>query len=149
VLQRLDEGKDLDPLVQELVGGMEKYSYYWGSADEPGSIAWQVIQSRNNVEIETRLFIQWEESIDEDKFELEAGSSVLRSILRKRSQVRSKVRELDPMLDIFLFRWGYSSSLKAPQNRYSDARRLAKTPYAMEPYMLSGSGAEQFSPTAS
>ena len=149
VLQRLDEGKDLDPLVRELVGGQEKYSYYWGSADEPGSIAWQVIQSRNNVEIETRLFIQWEESIDEDKFELEAGSSVLRSILRKRSQVRSKVRQLDPMLDIFLFRWGYTSSLNAPQNNYSDARRLAKTPYAMEPYMLRGSGAEQFSPIAS
>ena len=149
VLQRLGEGKDLDPLVQELLGGQEKYSYYWGSADEPGSIAWQVIQSRNNVEIETQLFIQWEESIDEDKFELEAGSSVLRSILRKRSQVRSKVRELDPLLDIFLFRWGYSSSLKASTNKYSDARRLAKTPYAMEPYMLRNSSVEQFSPTAS
>ena len=134
--------------MQELLGGQEKYSYYWGSADEPGSIAWQVINSRNNVEVETRLFIQWEESIDEDKFELEQGSPVLRAILKKRSLVRAKVRELDPALDVFLFRWGYTSSLKAPENNFSDARRLAKAPYAMEPYMLGNNRIEQFSALA-
>ena len=139
VRARLAEGKNLHPIVQELLGGQEEFKWYWGSADEPGSINWQIIQNRNNPEVETALFVRWEESTDEEKFALEANSPALRSILRKRSQVRSKVRELDQRLDVFLFRWGYTNSLKHPNHQFDGARSDAKYWKAMETYMLTNS----------
>ena len=139
VRARLADGKDLPPLVQELVGGQEEFKWFWGSADEPGSINWQIIQNRNNPEQETALFVRWEESTDREKEVLEAESSALRSILKQRSQVRSKARQFDARLDVFLYRWGYTSSLKHPNHQFSDAHDLAIHPQAMETYMLTGS----------
>ena len=139
VRARLADGKDLHPLVQELLGGQEEFKWFWGSADEPGSINWQIIQNRNNPEVETALFVRWEESTDREKEILEAESPALRSIIKQRSQVRSKVRQFDARLDVFLYRWGYTSSLKHPNHQFSDARDLAILPQAMETYMLTGS----------
>jgi hypothetical protein len=139
VRARLAHGKELDPFVQELIGGQEEFKWYWGSADEPGSINWQIIQNRNNPTMETALFVQWEESKDEDKFVLEASSSVLRAILKQRSAVRAKVREFDPRLDVFLFRWGYTNSLNYPGHQFDGARKDAKGTQAMETYMLTTS----------
>lgn len=140
VLSRLEQGKDLPPLVQELVGGREEFKWYWGSADEVGSVTQQVISKRKDATAAQHIWIMWEEATSEEQYAMEEDKytgPIIRSIRSMRDRVRSRTRELHSDLDIFLFRWGYTSKLVHPNNAFEGARADAKTIDPLDRYMLS------------
>ena len=146
VLSRLEEGKDLPPLIRELVGGREEFKWYWGSADEAGSITNQVISARKDAAAVTSIWIAWEEATQEDQYDMEEDKytgPILRSIKSMRDRVRTRVRQLDADLDIFLFRWGYTSKLEHPNNDFDGARKDARNDDPLDRYMLSAGDMSQ------
>ena len=117
-----------------------------GSADEAGSITNQVISARKDAAAVTSIWIAWEEATQEDQYDMEEDKytgPILRSIKSMRDRVRTRVRQLDADLDIFLFRWGYTSKLEHPNNDFDGARKDARNDDPLDRYMLSAGDMSQ------
>lgn len=112
VQERLEQGKDIHPLVQRFYQGRDQFRYYWDGVDE------QVLRSRRYDESMIRaLFEEWEYATRQRREELEDANPAFSGFIKTRGRVRSALRRRDPALDAFLYRWGFNNTLLAPENR--------------------------------
>jgi hypothetical protein len=128
VLARFSEGKGIPPIIQELYGGREKYKWYWGDPDDELSVTGAVIAARSDSQLVKNLYDQWMTADLNEKAELKERHPNLKAVISMRDRVRKRLREQDPELDAFLFRWGYTGTLVAGQNQFPSARDVIRHP---------------------
>ena len=140
VRTRMEEGKGLPDIVKELLGGREKYQWYWGGPNINGSIASQVISARSDADRSKIWYEEYQNAGREEQYWLEEDEGpkgqTIRAINRVVSRVKKRVRELDYDLDLFLFRWGY---VERPVNeglKYDGAIQDMLEGQPMKRYML-------------
>lgn len=63
-----------------------------------------------------QVYQQWLEEDDNGKEELEESDRLLKRYLSDMKKARLRLRELDPLLDAWLFRWGFVKGFANPQN---------------------------------
>ena len=127
VQQRLKQGKDLPGLAGEFVEMREEYGYFWKSIEQA------VIESRDDPEYAQALRSQWLRGTDAEREALE-DIEELKNINKLISDSKVQLRKLDPGLDGFLFRWGYTTSLVHSDNKnledfYNRYDRIEKAVY--------------------
>jgi len=127
---RFDEGQDLPPLVQEYYRGLQKYRYYWDDSVR------EVFNARQDGATLSLLYEQYERATELEQEELLKEFPSLNNAIKTISRVRSRLRELNPGLDAFMFRWGYASTLSAKANGFEDAKSFWRRPDAMSDYAV-------------
>ena len=103
-------GRDIPPLVEEFWKGRAKFEYYWSGVEEA------TLQSMPRAGEVRNEYQQWLESTDLEKKQLEAGSRLLKRFLSRMSDVKVELRKKDSLLDAWLYRWGYTSTLLSSGN---------------------------------
>jgi len=110
----LRTGKDIHPIEQEYIQGLEKYSFYW-EAPRLAAIedtAAKFGKSKAEIEEAYRL---WNSGTVQQK-EILGKSEVMKSIKRFVDRTRKVLRESDQGLDGFLYRFDFTSTLAHPGN---------------------------------
>jgi hypothetical protein len=112
ILARFEEGRDLDPLVEEYLRGQQRFRYYWEEVDE------QIFQQRPDGDSLRDTVKLYDRSTELGREELKDANPALRGFLKMRGRVKVQLRRQDPELDAYLYRWGISgtSRLYAPEN---------------------------------
>jgi hypothetical protein len=130
VQQIFATGRDIPPIVNEFWKGRGKFEYYWGGIADA---ALERMPRAGEVKLTYQL---WLESDDLDKANLEKNDRLLKKYLKTMDDARVELRKKDPKLDSWLFRWGYTGSMSARENRvapdgFSDAERFWRQPEDM------------------
>ena len=128
VRQRLDEGKDLPGVVSEFYKGREAYRFYWDQTPEV------VINSEPPAAQDSlrRLYAEYRDAPDLRQRDMLEANPGLDRLISKISRVKSAAREQNPGLDAFLFRWGYTGTLKHPFNEGREVELNDPTPLSID-----------------
>ena len=111
----LREGKDIHPIVQEYVQGLEKYGSYWEAPKLAAIERTALSLGKSKAEIE-EAYRQWNSGTVQQK-EILGKSEVIKSINRFVERTRKVLRETDQGLDGFLYRFDFTSTLAHPGNQ--------------------------------
>jgi len=130
VRARLEEGRDVPPIVRELWKGQQQFAFYWDDVKD------RVIESRPDAGEIGPLYKQWQKSTDLGKEALTENFPNLKNMIRTMDRVRSSLREKNAALDIFLYRWGYTGTLKHPDNIFDGAGEDARNALVQDVYRL-------------
>ena len=103
-------GRDQPPIVQEFYKGREKFEFYWRD------VAQATLAKMPRAGEVGQVYQQWLEEDDNGKKELEEQDRLLKKYLKDMKDVRKRLRENDPLLDAWLFRWGFTTTFANPQN---------------------------------
>ena len=132
VQERFQEGREIPAIVIEFWKGRERFEYYWSSVEEESLAA---IPNSNKARDD---YYRWLESTDNEKDNMEDHRHPLYSrelvrLLKTMRQVKLSLREQDKLLDAWLFRWGYTDTLRHPENAlapegFDDARDYWRNP---------------------
>lgn len=125
VQARFEEGRDVPPIVQELYSGRERFEWYWAETEK------QVINSERDPQLAKHLWDTWLRSTDLQRDALEEQHPRIKRMRRKMDAVRIRLREINPELDAFLFRWGFTDILRAPANQFEGAQSFWRNPIPM------------------
>ena len=115
VQEYLREGKDIHPIVQEYVQGLEKYGSYWEAPKLAAIERTALSLGKSKAEIE-EAYRQWNSGTVQQK-EILGKSEVIKSINRFVERTRKVLRETDQGLDGFLYRFDFTSTLAHPGNQ--------------------------------
>ena len=130
VRARLEEGRDVPPIVRELWRGQQQFDFYWKDVED------RVIESRPDAGEIGPLYKEWKKATDLRKEVLTENFPNLKNMIRTIGRVRSALREKDPALDIFLYRWGFTGTLKHPDNIFEGAGQDARNALVQDVYRL-------------
>ena len=130
VRARLEEGRDVPPIVRELWKGQQQFSFYWDDVKD------RVIESRPDAGEIGPLYKEWQKATDLGKEALTENFPNLKNMIRTIDRVRSALREKNAALDIFLYRWGFTSTLKHPDNIFDGAGEDARNALVQDVYRL-------------
>ena len=103
-------GRDQPPIVQEFYKGREKFEFYWRDVEQA------TLAKMPRAGEVGQVYQQWLEEDDNGKKELEESDRLLKRYLSDMKKARLRLRELDPLLDAWLFRWGFTTTFANPQN---------------------------------
>ena len=103
-------GRDQPPIVQEFYKGREKFEFYWRDVEQA------TLAKMPRAGEVGQVYQQWLEEDDNGKEELEEQDRLLKKYLKDMKDVRKRLRENDPLLDAWLFRWGFVKGFANPQN---------------------------------
>lgn len=131
---RLNEGREVLPIVDELYKGRDRFAFYWGNADDPNTAVGAVLAQRRDPVLATEIYKQYIHASVGVAEEMRRTNGELRRILADIDKVRAALRRRDPELDVFLVRWGYTSVLLHPENHFAGAAAIARDPQA-RPYV--------------
>ena len=130
VRARLEEGRDVPPIVRELWKGQQHFAFYWDDVKD------RVIESRPDAGEIGPLYKEWQKATDLGKEALTENFPNLKNMIRTIDRVRSALREKNAALDIFLYRWGYTGTLKHPDNDFDGAGEDARNAVVQDVYRL-------------
>ena len=130
VRARLEEGRDVPPIVRELWKGQQQFAFYWDDVKD------RVIESRADAGEIGPLYEEWRKATDLGKEALTENFPNLKNMIRTIDRVRSSLREKNAALDIFLYRWGYTGTLKHPDNIFDGAGEDARNALVQDVYRL-------------
>ena len=118
VQQLFAEGRQLPAMVYEYYQGRRQFEHYWKDVEET------VLERSKNGDVLTALWDQWLEETNQDvRDKLEEDNPILKTFRNNISDVRKEMRARDQNLDAWLYRWGFTSTLRHPANDYENAGR--------------------------
>ena len=114
VQEYLLAGKDTDPILVELTEARDRFSYYW---DAPKREAISYVANLLGKQ-ENEVKLTWETYLRGTAIQQEALKELpmIKEINKFINATRSFLREQDMALDGFLYRWGYTTTLRHPDN---------------------------------
>ena len=115
-------------LVEELYYAREQYSWYW--SDVPGVVIGQSPQSAYKAE----LYDVYADANETDQARMKAENRLLYDLVETIEGTRRKIRERNRDLDIFLFRWGFTDTLRHIENQNLDTDELRFSRMVGPPY---------------
>ena len=116
VQQLFAEGRQLPAMVYEYYQGKEHFEYYWKDTELA------LLEASENSDVLSELWNQWLEETNADvKDQLLEASPILKTFKNKLSDVRQELRARDVHLDAWLYRWGFTGTLRHPDNQYLTA----------------------------
>ena len=110
VQQRLEGGKKLHPLQAEYYNQKKKYDFYWESSEKA------VIESLPDPNYSQDLRRAWLQKTPTARIQFELENPQIVEINEKISKVKKALRQQNPGVDAFLYRWGYPGKLSHSQN---------------------------------
>ena len=113
VQERFRTGRNVPVLVNEFWQGRKRFEYYWRDLEEA------TLASMSNSSRLEPFYKEWKKATDNRQKELEESVPMLKTLLNRMTQSRKELRKIDPQLDAWLFRWGYTSTMVAPENEFS------------------------------
>lgn len=113
VQERFRTGRNVPVLVNEFWQGRKRFEYYWRDLEEA-----TLASMANSSRLEP-FYKEWKKATDNRQKELEESVPMLKTLLNRMTQSRKELRKIDPQLDAWLFRWGYTSTMVAPENEFS------------------------------
>ena len=118
VQQLFAEGRQLPAMVYEYYQGRRQFEHYWKDVEET------VLERSKNGDVLTALWDQWLEEPNQDvRDKLEEDHPILKTFRNNISDVRKELRARDQNLDAWLYRWGFTSTLRHPENDYENSGR--------------------------
>ena len=126
-------GRDLHPVVEEFYKGRARFEFYWRDVEE-------ATLSKMPRAGEVRETYQEYLNADANgKRVLKDNDRLLSKYLKLMTSVKKELRKQDPLLDAWLFRWGYTDTLSHRENSVapdgiSNPREYWRAP---EPFSLS------------
>lgn len=102
-------------LIEELYDGREKFRYYWADVEEA------VLGQMRDPDSARALYEEWLNSTPTRRDVLTETSPVLKDFISRMGKVRREMRERNPELDAFLYRWGFTDTLAAKENQWDGA----------------------------
>ena len=110
-------GRDQPQVVGEYYTGLDNFEWYWRQTEA------QVVDSAQNSEVLKVQLQRWRnEGTAEGRRRLEEENPSLKGALSQMSRVRQILRQRSPDLDAFLFRWGFTDTLRSRRNQFDGAR---------------------------
>ena len=104
---------EYDDKVDSYYKGLRTYRYYWDD------IPMAVINIRKDRDMALEYYNEWQQATKTSQQLIEADEvkgPVIRGLRSDIRKVREERRRIDPMLDAWLYRWGFTSVLKHPDN---------------------------------
>ena len=95
-----------------------------------------MIESRPDAGEIGPLYKEWQKATDLGQEALTENFPNLKNMIRTIDRVRSALREKNAALDIFLYRWGYTGTLKHPDNDFDGAGEDARNALVQDVYRL-------------
>ena len=131
VQERFATGRNIPELVNEFWQGRKRFEYYWADVDEA-----TLATMPNSTALEP-AYKEWTRASENRRSELEEVTPYLKAMIQKVSRVKRAMREQDPLLDAWLFRWGFTNTFASPQNEFSpdgvnDAAQFWRDPKPMQ-----------------
>ena len=130
VRERLDEGRETHPILDEFYKGRERFKFYWRDTVD------RVIESRADASEVRVLYERWERATQNEQRELREQFPNLNATIGTIGRVRSALREKNQELDAFLFRWGYTDTIRHESNQFDAARDIIRSPQPRLAYVL-------------
>jgi hypothetical protein len=113
VQERFATGRNIPELVNEFWQGRKRFEYYWADVDEA-----TLATMPNSTALEP-VYKEWSRASENRRKELEEVTPFLKAMINKVSRVKRAMREQDPLLDAWLFRWGFTSTFAHFDNKFS------------------------------
>lgn len=98
-------------LIDELYIGRERFEYYWRNTEE------EVLNRIDNSEYVRDMYETYIRSTDTNRALMRDNLPELRGFLNVLEKTRRLLRENNAELDIFLYRWGFASTLAHEANK--------------------------------
>jgi len=127
VEERLKIGQNLPPIISEYYNARNKYQFYWDASEQA------VIEDMPFPEYAQKLRTEYIRATSTEQLIL-AENPDLKEINNKISATKKYLREGNPGLDAFLFRWGYAGKLKHPNNIGEEYFWLRSQPIELSNY---------------
>lgn len=101
-------------LIDELYYGRERFSWYWDQVER------EVLALQKNPDRVLEVYESWLKQTPTDKEAIKKENRELREFLSTMSKTRQVLREQNADLDIFMYRWGFTSTLRHKDNQWTD-----------------------------
>ena len=125
VLERRDAARDTPPLLQELYRGRELLRPYWDVGE--------LLLKRGGREDMLPRWRDYQRAVlTEEKEVLAKEFPILKQTAAAVRTARLRRRENHAPTDAFLFRWGYTPTLRNPENEAKDPDEVRRTPVRFE-----------------
>ena len=119
VQQLFAEGREMPSIVHEYYQGRNHFEYYWTDVEAT------VLEQSPDREVLTLLWNKWLGMTNTDERDaLEENNKILKSFKNKISKVRVSMREQNKDLDAWLYRWGFTNTLRHRDNDFEGAQSL-------------------------
>jgi len=122
IQEYLVAGKNTSPIIQELYDARERFSFYWDGAKEDAINFTANKLGRLKSEV-SQLYNAYRTGTVSEK-EVLKESEIIKEVTSYIAKSRKIMRENNPALDGFLYRWGYTTTLANPQNDSLEAQTL-------------------------
>jgi len=123
-------GRKLLPVEQEYYTMREKYAFYWEASEQA------VIEQQDDPQRAQELLDEYYRvDTDPHRERMENDELIgptIKKLLRNISGVKKELRKMNPGLDGYLFRWGFTSTLLHPSNQSRDALNLWRSNDTLE-----------------
>ena len=114
-------------LIDELYYGRERFSWYWDQVER------EVLALQKNPDRVLEVYESWLKQTPTDKEAMKKENRELRDFLSTMSKTRQVLREQNADLDIFMYRWGFTSTLRHKDNQWTDGSGGALSFYRTHP----------------
>ena len=119
VQQLFAEGREMPSIVHEYYQGRNHFEYYWTDVEAT------VLEQSPDREVLTLLWNKWLGMTNTDERDaLEENNKILKSFKNKISKVRVSMREQNKELDAWLYRWGFTNTLRHRDNDFEGSQSL-------------------------
>jgi len=106
---------EMPSVMDELYIGRERFQWYWRDVEA------EVMKQQRNPEIVLGKYEEWLGETPTRRTELRETNSDLKGFLATMSKTRRLLREKNPELDAFLYRWGFVDTLAHENNQFDGA----------------------------
>lgn len=106
---------EMPSMLDELYIGRERFQWYWRDVEA------EVMKQQQNPEILMGKYEKWLGETPTRRTALKETNRDLKSFLSTMSKTRRLLREKNPELDAFLYRWGFADTLAHQDNQFDGA----------------------------
>lgn len=106
---------EMPSMLDELYIGRERFQWYWRDVEA------EVLKQQRNPEQVLYKYEQYLGSTPTERTRMSETERDLKSFLSTMSKTRRFLREKNPELDAFLYRWGFADTLAHPDNNFAGA----------------------------
>lgn len=110
VEKRLKVGQNLPPILTDYYNAREKYEFYWEASEKAA------LETSAFPEYAQQLRTEYIRATDSERLDLIKNPTLV-EINSKISSIKKNLRLINPGLDAFLYRWGYTDTLVNDKNK--------------------------------